>query len=426
MRSWFIVKHQGGDINSICHPVCLLGKKETSSAVGKIKTKGYKLGWNPCVQAACLENVTLLLLNPVVCPETLETPDSTLKLTQVPRATLLGVSRAAKTGSLVPHACWSLPGMEKIRILLALGAWWALVAASGTSLHHVMSAPAPHDFSKRCVRTLRASGTGPKEAPACCLPGKCPQGQGCSAPLLKAFLRDVMPRREEEFGRQNPQSACKPPGIRTARAVRRQPEAPHSLVTASEWGFGMRHTLPPCSPSQPPPPSESEIPGCRVWQFQSRGGGGSSAQGSLQPGCWGTLMGCGRCGFGPLRLRRERNPGLPLPQHILWIPRHYIIKAITTFSSSCFVFKRLICVESFEIKGVGTNLQEKIPDNGSQADRIASLQPQGAFSARENCRYTLVLHFSCCFNVSSCLLPSRRTHCILPAPLCSSLEAPKF
>lgn len=137
-------------------------------------------------------------------------------------------------------------------------------------------------------------------------------------------------------------------------------------------------------------------------------------------------MGCGRHGFEPLGLRRERNPSLPLPQHILWIPRHYIIKAITTFSSSCFVFKRLICVESFERKGVGTNLQEKISDNGSQADRIASLQPQGAFSARENCRYTLVLHFSSCLNVSSWVLPSGRSHFILRTPLGQAMKHPTF
>lgn len=188
-----------------------------------------------------------------------------------------------------------------------VGAWWALVAAPGPSPRSAVAAPAPNDCSKRCVRTLSASGRGANEAPACCLPGKCPQGQGCSVPLLKAFPRVTMPRRKEEFGCQNPQSACKPPRITIARAVRRQPGA---LVS-------IRHSSFLALPRSPLRPHESEIPGCRVWQFQSRGGGGSSAQGSLQPGCWGTLMGCGRCGFGPLGLRRERNPGLPLPQHIL-------------------------------------------------------------------------------------------------------------
>lgn len=143
--------------------------------------------------------------------------------------------------------------MEKTRILLVQGL--ALIAAPGMSPHSAVAAPAPNICSNRGVRTLGASGREAKEAPACCLPGKCAQGQGCSAPLLKAFPRVTMLRREEEFGCQNLQSACKAPRIGAARAVRRQPGAPHSLVAASERGFGIRHTLPPCSPSQPPPPS---------------------------------------------------------------------------------------------------------------------------------------------------------------------------
>lgn len=93
-----------------------------------------------------------------------------------------------------------------------VGAWWAPVTAPGTSLC---------SSSKRCVRTLRASERGAEESPASRPTGKCPQGQGCSALLLRAFPRVTMPRSEEEFGCQNPQ--C---GIRAARAVRRRPRAP--------------------------------------------------------------------------------------------------------------------------------------------------------------------------------------------------------
>lgn len=168
----------------------------------------------------------------------------------------------------------------------------------------------------------RASGSGAKEDPACSLLRKCLQGQGCSGglqaktlastTLLEAFPRVTVPVREEEVGCHNPLS------VQACLGHQRSGEGACSLVTAAERGFGTRHTLPPPSlPPRPPPSSVSGIPRCGAWQFQSRGGGGSSAQGSLQPGCWAALMGCGRCGFGPLGQRRERSPGLPLPQHIL-------------------------------------------------------------------------------------------------------------
>ena len=161
--------------------------------------------------------------------------------------------------------------------------------------------------------TRRASGRGAKGDPACCLPARCPQGQGGlgvktvstrhGATLLEALPKVVVPRRGEESGCHKPQSGRKPTRTASVRGARRLPGAPRG----SEPGFGPRHTRPP----------EPGIPLCGAVRFRSRAGGGSSAPGSLQPGCRGALMGCGRCGFGPLGLRRERNPDLPLPQRIL-------------------------------------------------------------------------------------------------------------
>lgn len=128
-----------------------------------------------------------------------------------------------------------------------------------------------------------------------------------------------MPRTEEEVGCCNPQSACKPPwddkrhGSKEAAQGSRLPADGNPQSEVSALGTRSLALPPPC----PGLLSLKFLAAEERVQFQSRGGGGSSAQGSLQPGCWGALMGCGRRGFGPLGLRRERNPGLPLPQHIL-------------------------------------------------------------------------------------------------------------
>lgn len=181
-----------------------------------------------------------------------------------------------------------------------------------------ITVPAPAPKAGACVSTPRDSGRGSKEDPACCILGRCPRGQGHlrslrgriisthrSTTLLEAFPRVVVPRREEEIGCCNP--------VQTSLDDRLQ----GTKVTSLRARFGVGHALPPHSPRPCPRPPWCEIPPCGAVQPQSRAGGGWSAQRSLQPGCWGALMGCGRRGFGPLRLRRERNPSLPLPQHIL-------------------------------------------------------------------------------------------------------------
>ena len=151
----------------------------------------------------------------------------------MPRATLRGVSRAPKTGQPGASCPPQPPWHGENEYFTCLGAWQAPIATPGTSPGNAVAAPAPKDGTR--VGT-RKCGRGAKEDPACCLLGKCPQGQGCpggktlstrrSAILLEDFPRVMVPRREEEVGCRNPQSACKPPRITNVRGVRREPGLP--------------------------------------------------------------------------------------------------------------------------------------------------------------------------------------------------------
>lgn len=267
--------------------------------------------------------------------------------------------------------------------------------------------------------TCRGSGRGAEEDPAFCLPGKCPGGKDPYGTEGKDPSRPFQCHlagsrgAEERGGSWAPEPATSVQTSWDGERQRSREAARGSPLPADrpqQRGFGAMRALPPRIPHTPPPASP-------VWHSWLRRGE-ISKQGWRRiprprwpPAWWlGRSHGMWETWVWAPRAEAGEEPGPPTSSA-------YTLNTVALYNKShhhlfffllCF-FKRLICVESFERKGVGTDLQEKISDNGSQADRIASLQPQGAFSATENCRYTLALHFSCCLHVSSWLLPSRRS-----------------
>lgn len=167
----------------------------------------------------------------------------------MPRTVLRGVSRAAETrqpGALRPP---KPPWHGKKWYFTCLGACQALTEAPNISPCNAGAAPALKDG---------AHGRGAKEGQGCLwgLGGKTLSTRR-SATLLEAFPRVMVPRREEEVGCHNPQSACKPP-----RRARRQPRG-SPLPGDGPQRFRRRARDPslafPPTPCPPRPP-ESGVP----------------------------------------------------------------------------------------------------------------------------------------------------------------------